>query len=1194
MSGPAYWHQGRQVSADAFYAVACDPRRSVAVEACAGAGKTWVLVSRILRALLDGAEPQNVLAITFTRKAAGEMRERLLTWLRDFSLLDEAGARSELALRGVEDPTAAQIALLRGLYARLLAIGRPVEIRTFHSWFAALLRNAPLAVLGQLGLPLSYELLEDDAPARALVWRRFHATVVGSDTLKADYMRCVAAHGRSQTRKALEAALDKRVEFSLADAAGVVEGAVRPARELFASLFAGVVADDAAEGGEPPADQAGGNQRGSSPRSLVLASPSIRAVLQETALLLGRATGKVASRQGAALEQALMRGDVEAVFDALLTGKGEARKFGDKLEGAQQVAQAQDLLLEIQRADRQHEAWAHHGRMTRLGRALLADYAALKRERGWVDMQDVESAAVTLLGDEVLSGWLQERLDARVGHLLIDEFQDTNPLQWQALLRWLESYGGAGRAPGVFIVGDPKQSIYRFRRAEPKVFADARQFIGEGLLGDQLGCDHTRRNAQRVIATVNAVMAQAARDDGYEGFREHTSDSKEEGQCWRLPQIPRAAVSLARPEDAGKPSPETQGPDGSAPGWRDSLTTPRQLPEETLRTLEARQAARWLAGRIAQGLAPDRVMVLARKRASLGPMLDALRALHVPARLGEKTALIEAAEVQDVVALLDVLVSPRHDLSLARALRSPVFGLGDADLVALALKQRQMQAQQADAAAGAALSDAAAGAAAGAEVRDSERRGIRRVSWWRTLQHSEELPPGLRQAAEALRRYRRWIDELPPHDALDAIFHDADLLARFAAAAPAEQRETVLANLQALLAASLEIDGARFATPYAFVRALKAGSLLAPASAQRDAIQLLTVHGAKGLEADVVLLLDTDAQERNAESMGVLVDWPAEAGAPRRFAFVASESRPPLCCEDLMRDEEAARRREELNGLYVAMTRARRELVVSAIEPWRPAAGSWWARLAPLCDEAPEPGPLSPGQRAGREAAASSIGGPMAPGGGLDSSGSMARPPILLQALPAPLGPRSGSAAVPAGEGAADPAAAALHSGAATGARAESSAVADEDSAESRFGQALHRLLQWGAAHAGRFSASQTAAVAREYGLGREPARQAAEMAQRILRGEGAWAWDAAVVDWQAAEVPLSHGGRILRLDRLVRRRDSGHWWVLDFKAAARSVAQAEWVAQLADYREAVRAIHPGVEVRAAVLTGDGRMMTME
>ncbi|MGH8822322.1 MAG: UvrD-helicase domain-containing protein, partial [Rhodoferax sp.] len=183
-SGLAYEHNGERVSSAAFYAIACDPRRSVAVEACAGAGKTWMLVSRIVRALLDASgtaeaaaptgsgrlQPHEILAITFTKKAAGEMRQRLTEWLADFARATPEKLEQELVQRGLSPPDARWRApALRNLYASVLASGRPVQIRTFHSWFAALLGTAPLAVLQSLGLPAQYELLEDDAQAVSAV-----------------------------------------------------------------------------------------------------------------------------------------------------------------------------------------------------------------------------------------------------------------------------------------------------------------------------------------------------------------------------------------------------------------------------------------------------------------------------------------------------------------------------------------------------------------------------------------------------------------------------------------------------------------------------------------------------------------------------------------------------------------------------------------------------------------------------------------------------------------------------------------------------------------------------------------------------------------------------------------------------------------------------------------------------------------
>ena len=130
----------------------------------------------------------------------------------------------------------ARVDALRGLNARVTAMGRSVQVRTFHSWFAALLRGAPLAVLQELRLPLAYELLEDDAKATALVWPRLYRALVDAPVERQDFFDSVADHGRHQTLKSLDNALKKRVEFAMADAAGVVETSVKPFAELWPEL----------------------------------------------------------------------------------------------------------------------------------------------------------------------------------------------------------------------------------------------------------------------------------------------------------------------------------------------------------------------------------------------------------------------------------------------------------------------------------------------------------------------------------------------------------------------------------------------------------------------------------------------------------------------------------------------------------------------------------------------------------------------------------------------------------------------------------------------------------------------------------------------------------------------------------------------------------------------------------------------
>ena len=422
------------------------------------------------------------------------------------------------------------------------------------------------------------------------------------------------------------------------------------------------------------------------------------------------------------------------------------------------------------------------------------------------------------------------------------------------------------------------------------------------------------------------------------------------------------------------------------------------------------------------------------------------------------------------------------------------------------------------------------------------------LPWYELLQKTELLTPDLQGLAAVFTRWKGWLDALPPHDALQGIYDDGDVLARFAAAAPAARRSTVLANLRALLGVALARDGGRYATPYGFVRALKAGGTLAPATVNPEAVRLLTIHGAKGLEAEAVLLLDTDTAERNADSMGVLIDWPGEAEAPIKFVFLVSESRPPACAEAALASEQAARQREELNALYVALTRARGTLVISSIEPFRETTDSWWQRLQGLVGElaAPVAQALAP---AG-----------LAPG---DESAGVVFNLHELPSLPALPDTTPGTAA--------------------------SAAPEDEDSPRARIGKAMHRLLEWGGP-----SAERQLAVAREFRLAPAQAAEAAALAQCIQAGEGAWAWHPGVVAWQGNEVDLVYQGKPLRLDRLVQRKDAGHegdWWVLDYKSAHAPQQQPRLLAQMAAYRAAVQQIYPAATVKAAFLTGQGRVV---
>jgi ATP-dependent helicase/nuclease subunit A len=327
-----------------------------------------------------------------------------------------------------------------------------------------------------------------------------------------------------------------------------------------------------------------------------------------------------------------------------------------------------------------------------------------------------------------------------------------------------------------------------------------------------------------------------------------------------------------------------------------------------------------------------------------------------------------------------------------------------------------------------------------------------------------------------------------------------------------------------------------------------------PMTSDDSAIRLLTIHGAKGLEADVVIILDTDAIPTPAASMRVLVDWPGETATLTSFVFLASESRPAAF--DI---EKQARLREELNALYVAMTRARQQLVISSSQPRNSNADSWWQRMQAVAE------PL-------KTTSLSEVTSEIELKAGIPAQIEILALPILESIK----NTENGLSNMPLAD--TFPAYDAI----------ENVVISSEGesyaSLESRIGQAMHRLLQ-------RADLTNVAAIALEFSLSTQEAEQAAQMAKRIVTGEGAWAWDDSLLDWQGNEIELTAHGKLLRLDRLVRRKDTEDWWVLDYKSESQPQNKPELVTQMRGYVAAVQACYAGERVRAAFLTATGKMV---
>ena len=388
---------------------------------------------------------------------------------------------------------------------------------------------------------------------------------------------------------------------------------------------------------------------------------------------------------------------------------------------------------------------------------------------------------------------------------------------------------------------------------------------------------------------------------------------------------------------------------------------------------------------------------------------------------------------------------------------------------------------------------------------------------------------------------------LPPHDLLDRVVDQGELMPRLAAAVPTERRVAAIAAVNALLALSLSLDGGRHASVYNFVRALRQRALSVRAPARKDAVQLLTVHGVKGLEAPCVWVVDADPRDPREAKPGVLIDWPVEQDAPRRVAFVADVASPCASLADLRAQDQAAAQREELNALYVAMTRARDLLVFSRTPPRRSdPRSSWWTRTRPhgvawsLSDATSTP----------RAAAAGTV---------------------AVTELPKPPGDAGGMPA----------------------------AIAKaEDSLAAKLGRAVHRVLQWttATARAADLGALAAAAVA-EFDLPLAAADVVASYARTIRNSPVLQRFfDPALFAWSADEFDIVSDGDALRIDRLVRTGPAQRptWWVLDYKLAFDAAADEGLRRQLTRYRDAVQELAGDAPVHAAFVTGDGALHELQ
>ncbi len=1080
-----------------------DPSRSVVVEACAGSGKTWLLASRIVRLLLAGVAPGEILAITFTRKAAREIEERVVGWLHLLATGHEVQIVNFLAERGVP---ADEVTLrsARGLYERVLATQPRLAVNTFHGWFLQLVDAAPLSA-NLAGATL----VESDSRLFDELWQSFAAALqkTPESEVSQSFVHLLGKPGLESTRRLIRRALDRRSEWLAFgdDSHDVSEKVVAALREQL-----GIGAP-----GEALADFFGGDW-----------SPDFQAYLGFLEMSDLKGDQDAAAKLRAALDEMALAQCFEALRATLLTkentlrqkkpGKTADKRFG--VDGAAQFfalhAQLGERLVDCLERQLEESIFAFNQDACSVFSAFLTHVEEFKKARRQIDFVDAEWNVLKLLRDEQTAAFLQAKLDARYSHVLLDEFQDTNPLQWQILLAWLEAYSDSSR-PVVFLVGDPKQSIYRFRRAEPRLFSAASDFLLSEFGAVRCEQDATRRNAQPIVDVVNALF----RDEVvFSPFREQTSF------MGALPGRVELLPLFGKGEAEEAPVRET---------LRDPLSEPAVEPED----LRLRQEATALAGKISgivghvrnswqimakgvDGQMQQRavrygdIMLLVRTRTNLAVYERALSAANIPFDAGSRGGLLAALEVRDIVALLEFLVTPLADIKLAQTLRSPVFACGDEELLQLAAREE--------------------------------------VSWWmrlKALVADGGTSPHLVRAAQLLGEWLQAADRLPAHDLLDRIFHQGEVIERYRLAVPEAAGAGVEANLRALLLLALDIDGGRYPSLPRCIDELRdlrdADANDAPdegeiSTQHADAgrVRILTIHGAKGLEAPIVWLLGANATPRPPDPWDVLVDWPPEAPSPQHFSFYGRKEDRGAKRQSLFEVEEQAAKREELNLLYVAMTRARQVFITSGIENSKEKGETPYRRL---------------------EAALEKLGGGLVYGDELPVSdatkGIQALQVATIALTPMPMvGERR--RAPEAGE---------------------------------RFGILLHALMER------RTGVISKAGWWKDFGFAENDYRRVLPVAERLLAAPALQRFfdpSQYLRAWNEVDLTGGEGGlqQLQRIDRLVEFEDA--LWVLDYKSSGRNTERlAEYQEQISGYCRTVANIFVGRAVRGVLIFSDASLL---
>ncbi len=861
-----------------------DTRQSVWVAASAGAGKTRVLTSRILRLLLEGVAPQGILALTFTRAGAKEMAGRVIEAARDLALAAPPNRARQVAalldLPADTPPDAEILARADRLYEQIVDVPGGLQIQTLHAFCQSLLGRFPF----EAGVTPGFQAIED-AERQEILTAAAAAVLARSGEDLAQFKATVRADALGALVSALAA-----IDWARMDA---------PAR---------LMAFDQALGG--------GYQGATLASVLAEAAAEVRAKAQALAALAGdaRKTGaKTDEALATAIDRALTMDDpLDALGGPFLKADGTLKSRNAFTKALAERADAATLeWLTAWAPDRLARRNAQrlfdlNAQVFAFGAQVAQVFAQEKARRAVLDFDDLIAAASRLLAQDGGPNYVQYRLDQRLSHILVDEAQDTSPTQWQVVAGLAESFFDDAshmddRQRTLFVVGDFKQSIYSFQGAEPREFGRWEQRF-QGLAGARLASVamvHSFRSAPAILTFVDAVNATLAH--GGLAFDQRPLPTHQAVQAGRPGLI---QVWPAPPANKAK-----EQPDWTPLKTSDSKASPRVVLGRAIARHIHRlcDAPAWAdraeayvkdrqSGQVRRAQPGDFLVLVQNRRPDFAAaLIGELKVRGVPVSGVDRLLLSGELVVQDLLALGEVCMQPHDDLALAALLKSPLFGVDEAALFDLAASRGKQ-------------------------------------SLMRQLQRRR---PDL---AEPLMALAGEVGQVSLYDFYATYLFAGGGRARLHAAAGPEAENVM----------SLFLDRARLHDQHAN------GDLLGFLEAERRSTQdvkrdtsdstgqvrLMTVHGAKGLEAPIVILPD---MRRVAHAGGnrpddQIVEVP-EVGP----VWVPNKSfdQPVTRAAKAARAERLEAERERL--FYVALTRAEERLIICTDQEQedRPDEGKW-------------------------------------------------------------------------------------------------------------------------------------------------------------------------------------------------------------------------------------------------------------